>query len=191
MLSRHLGRLGMMVAGVLLLSAAGCGGFAIQYKPDPAATAAPVRGAVTLKVVDARPAEHGGDVRTLVGNVRGGLGIPQRVNDKNPDVAPRTVGQATADALGRVGLTSKGGPKTLVATITNYWVDGFVGYAAKIDVLYELQDQSGKQLWSAQVKGGAGGVSVSPKTFEKALTDLAAHATEQFASPPFQQALAL
>jgi len=41
------------------------------------------------------------------------------------------------------------------------------------------------------VKGGAGGMSVRPALYEKALQDLASHATEQFASPPFQQALAM
>ena len=187
--SRHLGPLGMIVAGAVLY-ASGCG-FAIKYRPDPASPVAPVKGNLTLKVVDARPAEHGGDVKNLVGNVRGAFGIPQRVNDANTDVAPRTVGEATTDALGRVGLSAKGGPKTLIATVTNFWADGFAGYAAQIAVLYELQDASGKQLWTTTVKGGAGGVTVRPALYEKALLDLAAHATEQFASPPFQQAVAM
>jgi hypothetical protein len=191
MYSRHLSRLRGMIVVSAVLFAGGCGGFAIKYKPVTASAPAPVKANVTLKVVDARPAEHGGEVRTLVGNVRGGFGIPQRVNDKNTDVAPRTVSEATVDALGRVGLASTGGQKVLVATINNFWADGFVGYAAKIAVLYELQDASGKQLWSAQVSGGAGGMTVSTGMFQNALTDLAAHATEQFASPPFQQALAM
>jgi len=179
-----------MVLGAVLY-ASGCGGFAIHYKPVAASAPAPVKGNVTLKIVDARPADHGGDVHTHVGNVRGGLGIPQRINDQNADVAPRTVKEATVDALGRVGFTTTGGQKTLVATINNFWVDGFVGYAAKIAVLYELQDATGKQLWSATANGGAGGINVSPHMFEQALSDLAAHAAEQFATPQFQQALAM
>ena len=187
--SRHVARLGMLVVGAVLY-ASGCG-FAIKYKPGPASVAAPVRGNVTLKVVDARPAEHGGDVKNLVGNARGGFGIPARINDEDTNVAPRTVGEATVDALGRVGLSSQGGPKTLIATITNFWADGFAGYAAQVAVLYELQDASGRQLWTAAVKGGAGGMSIKPGLYQKALLDLASHAAEQFASPPFQQALAM
>src|SRR3954451_18606336 len=186
--SRHLGRLGMIVVGAVLY-ASGCG-FAIKYKPNPASGATPVKGNVTLKVVDARPAEHGGDAKNHVGNVHGAF-IPQRIYDADTNVAPRTVGEATTDALGRVGLSSKGGPKTLVTTITNFWADGFAGYAAQIAVTYDLQDASGKSLWTAAVKGGAGGMSVRPGLYEKALQDLASHATEQFASPPFQQALAM
>jgi hypothetical protein len=189
--ARHLSRLVMILVGAAALYASGCGGFAIHYKPDPAAAAAANKGAVTLKVVDARDPDHGGTVHTHVGNARGGLGIPMRINDQNPDVAPRTIGEATTDALGRAGFSSKGGPKTLVATINNYWVDGFVGYACKIAVLYELQDASGKQLWTAAVNGGSGGTNITPRMFEKALSDLATRASEQFASQPFQQALAM
>ena len=189
MQSRHLGWLGTMVVGALLC-ASGCG-FAIKYKPDPASAATPKKAAVTLKVVDARPPEHGGDIKNHVGNVRGSFGIPSRVNDADVNVAPRTVGEATMDALGRVGLGSAGGPKTLVATVTNFWADGFAGYACQVAVNYVLQDAAGKTLWMADVKGGAGGITVRPALYEKALSDLASHAAEQFASPMFQQAVAM
>src|SRR5881396_1228770 len=83
------------------------------------------------------------------------------------------------------GVAAKGGPKTLVATISNFWADGFVGYAAKIAVLYELQDAAGKQLWTAEAKGGAGGAAISTRLYEKALSDLASQAAAQFSSPGF------
>ena len=186
--SSAFGRLAIIVVGAALY-ASGCG-FAIKYKADPSSAATAVKGNVTLKVVDARPSDNGGTVKNHVGNLRS-MGIPSRINDDDVNVAPRTVGEATADALGRVGLSGQGGQKTLVATITNYWADGFVGYAAQIAVTYDLQDASGKTIWNAAVKGGAGGASSRPGLFQKALADLANQAAAQFATPQFQQALAL
>jgi len=174
---------------------AGCG-MEIKYKPQSAATAA-VTSNVALKVEDQRPLDHGGQTKTHVGNVRGSLGIPQRMNDKNVDVAPHTVTDATSDALRHVGIGVAGGQKTLVATIKTFWMDGFMGYKCTIVVNYQLVDQGGKSLWGAEVQGASGGTNAfgSPqgttiRLYQNALSDLAQHASEQFQSPPFQQALA-
>ncbi|MGH3054487.1 MAG: hypothetical protein ACRDL7_05860, partial [Gaiellaceae bacterium] len=170
---------------------------AIKYKPLAAAAPAPAA-SVGLKVVDQRPADKGGQDKTQVGQIRGSYGIPSGVNDGSADVAPTTVTDATTDALHQAGVgVQSGSPKTLVATVTHYWMDGFQGYKATVAVQYALQDNAGKTLWSAEVKGGAGGTNLfrSPQSFtqdmfENALTDLATRASEQFKSEAFKKALA-
>ncbi|MES1171936.1 MAG: hypothetical protein ABUL77_01755 [Bacteroidota bacterium] len=189
------------VAGALLLGIAfvgGCSSLEIKYKPTTPAGAA-TRVSVGLRVNDVRPLEKGRETGRRVGQVRGAVGIPQGVDDKNPNVAPQTVGDATSDALRRSGVgVQNGGAKTLVVTIKEYWMDGYMGYAAKILVVYELMDASGRAVWTAEVKGGAGGNSMfkSPHTlalnlYTRALTELSTNAGQQFASPAFQQALAM
>jgi hypothetical protein len=184
-----------LVAGALLV--VGCGGMEIKYKPTTAA-GAPVKSNVALKVEDQRPLDHGGQNKNHVGNVRGGMGNALRMNDKHVDVAPHTVTDATSDALRSAGVGAAGGPKTLVATIKDFWMDGFVGYKVTITVQYQLVDQGGKPLWGAEVKGESGGAqlfgsaqSTTIKLYQKALADLATNAGSQFQSPPFQQALAM
>ena len=191
---RNLLTLGML-AGLIVL--AGCAKTAIKYKPltagAPAATST-----LGLKVVDQRPADKGGQDKTQVGQIRGSYGIPSGVNDGSADVAPQSVADATTDALKQAGVSVQaGGPKTLVATVTHYWMDGFQGYKATVAVQYALQDSAGKTLWSAEVKGGAGGTNLfrSPQSFtqemfENALTDLANRAAEQFKTEAFKKALA-
>src|SRR5262245_19958833 len=110
----------------MVVAVGGCG-MEIKYKPQSAASV-PVASNVALKVEDQRALDHGGQTKTHVGNIRGGMGIPQRMNDKHADVAPHTVTDATSDALRHVGVGVAGGQKTLVATIKNFWLDGFVGY---------------------------------------------------------------
>ena len=58
-------------------------------------------------------------------------------------------------------------------------------------------DAAGKQLWTAEVVGKAGDTNafthanrMAENIFAKALAELATKASEQFASPAFQQALA-
>lgn len=185
-------------AGLLLglLMTAGCATTTITYKTKSAAAPAAVAN-VVVKVVDERPADKGGQDKNQVGQVRGSYGIPSAVKDGAADVAPRTVLDATTDALrqARVG-TQAGSSKTLVTAIKHYWMDGMMGYKATIAVQYSLQDSAGKTLWSAEVKGGAGGALIiqSPQSFtqgliENALADLAAKAAEQFKSAEFQKAL--
>jgi hypothetical protein len=182
----------LFVGSVLV---AGCG-MEIKYKPQSAASA-PLTSNVALKVEDQRPLDHGGQSKTHVGNVRSAVGIPSRMNDKHPDVAPHTVTDATSDALRHIGVGVAGGPKTLVATIKEFWMDGYMGYKCTVVVNYQLVDASGKAVWAAEVKGASGGTDVfgSPQSttmrlFQNALSDLAQNASEQFKAAPFQQALA-
>jgi hypothetical protein len=186
--------LGSVVIGALL--SAGCSAMQIQYvpltTPSPAAKAN-----VAVKVVDARAPDHGGENKKQVGQVRGSFGIPSGVEDEKEDVAPRTVQDATTDALRHAGVgvqTAAG--KTLVSTLKSYWMDGYMGYKAEVAVHFELKDAGGKSLWTSDAEGGAGGTTIgqNPKNmtkdmFERALDELASRASEQFASPAFQQAL--
>lgn len=182
------------IAGLIFI--AGCATTSIKYKPLAAAAPSASTG-LSLKVVDQRPADKGGQDKTQVGQIRGSYGIPSGVNDGSADVAPRTVTEATTDALKQAGVSvQSGSPKTLVATVTHYWMDGFQGYKATVGVQYALQDGGGKTLWSAEVKGGAGGTNLfrSPQSFtqemfENALTDLANKSAEQFKSEAFKKAL--
>jgi hypothetical protein len=179
------------------LVAVGCGGMQIQYHPM-AAPAPAAAASVAVKVVDARPDDQGGKNKKEVGQVRGGFGIPHGVEDAKEDVAPRTVGDATIDALHHAGVDVKdGGGKTLVTTVQSYWMDGFVGYVTHVEVHYDLQDGGGKSLWNADVKAGAGGgmsfsgnaQAMTKDMFERALGELATRATDQFKSAEFLKAL--
>lgn len=193
-MNRMVWKLGTVALAAALL--AGCGASKIAYKPMAGSPAA-ATGAVALKVVDARPADKGGTDKAVVGQVRGSYGIPSSVKDSAPDVATRTVGEATTDALRQAGVGAQGGTKTLVATIKHYWMDGFTGYKATVTVHYEVQDASGAVLWSADVSGGAGGAlmfksaeSMTTDMFGNALSDLAQKASVQFKSAEFQKAIA-
>jgi len=187
--------LGLLAAA--LTFAAGCATTAIKYKPL-AAAAPPAAANLSLKVVDQRPADKGGQDKAQVGQIRGSYGIPSGVKDSSADVATETVAAATTDALKQAGVgVQSGSPKTLVATVTHFWMDGFHGYKATIAVQYALQDGGGKTLWSSEVKGGAGGTnlfrgaeSFTQDMLENALADLANKAAEQFKTESFKKAVA-
>lgn len=168
----------------------------IQYAPTTAASVA-TKASVGLSVLDKRSEDKGGGTSQM-GQVRSGIGIPHGVEDKKPDVVVKTVTDATTDALHKSAVgVQKGGPKTLVATVKEYWFDGYMGYSATVTVSYQLNDAAGKQLWAAEVVGKAGDTNafthanrMAENIFAKALAELATKASEQFASPAFQQALA-
>jgi hypothetical protein len=182
-----------------LLLASGCATLEIKYKPLPNPAPPPATG-VVLKVVDNRPADKLA-TRNKVGQTRDGFGIPHGLEDEDPNVVPRTINDATSDALKQSGIgLQPAGPKTLVATITEYWMDGYMGYKAGVTVQYALLNPAGAPVWTEEVKGAAGagafGLNKSEKRmakniFETTLADLAVHASERFRTPTFQQALAM
>jgi hypothetical protein len=186
------------VLAVALLLTAGCAKLQIQYKPLPNPAPPPVTG-VVLKVVDNRPPERLA-ARNQVGQTRDGFGIPHKIADSDPNVVPRTITDATSDALKQSGIGVGAGQKTLVATITEFWMDGYVGYKAGVTVQYALLNPAGAPVWTEEVKGNAGTsafglnkseIRMTKSVFETALADLAVHASERFRSPNFQQALAM
>ena len=200
------------VAGTLALGAViGCrhSRLAIQYQPATPVAVAYVSN-VALRIVDARAADRGGIEKARVGTFRNNWGVPAGVFDEFPDVAPRTVADATADALRRVGIGVGAAEKTLVVTITDYWMDGYMGYAW-IAVRYQMFDAAERPIWFLDVGGGSGGFGPGPSTtwngqtaihspgvdpkrlarqmFDRALNDFAFAASEAFRAPAFQQAL--
>jgi hypothetical protein len=185
--------------GLALLLAVGCTPLQIKYSPLPTPAPASATG-IVLKVVDNRPPERLA-ARNQVGQTRDAFGIPHGLQDEDPNVVPRTITDATSDALKQSGIGVQGaGPKTLVATITEFWMDGYLGYKAGVTVQYALLNPAGAPVWVEEVKGNAGagafGLNKNEKRmaknmFETALADLAVHASERFRSPNFQQALAM
>jgi len=183
------------VALVAVLLLAGCA-TKIAYKPMEG-SAPPATGSVALKVVDDRPADHGGSDKAQVGVVRGSYGIPSSVKDSNPTVVVTTVTDATTDALKQAGVSVQAGAnRTLVASVQNYWMDGMAGYKSTVKVKYTLENGSGKALWTKEVSGSAGGAlifksadSMAQDMFGNSLTELAKNATAEFKSADFQKAL--
>jgi hypothetical protein len=178
------------------LSFAGCAGMRIKYQPSTAAAPAP-SSALAVQVVDNRPPDKL-QTKNEVAQVRSGFGIPQGLKDGDPLVVTRTITEATADALKLAGLGAGGGAKTLVATVTEYWMDGYMGYKAGVTVNYALQaGTGGAPLWTQEIKGTAGGSSfgasgpnaMAEKLFGAALTDLANKASAEFKSPAFLAAM--
>lgn len=170
----------------------GCQKLQVTYTPSSAA-AAPASGAdLAVKVVDARPEEHGGKEKKIVGQTRGSYGIPQSLDDEAEDVAPRTVSDMTKDAMRRAGVASKGNGKTLQATIKEYWLDGMVGYKGTVVIEYAVLDASGQSLWSKTLTGSDGGQTMTKSRFtmtqdiyQKALSNLSEEAVKEFQSPEF------
>ena len=180
--------------GLLLI--AGCS-YQVALKYDPI-----VRGAedptttVKLTVVDERAPDFGGTDKTEVGRVRGGYGNPFPLYESDSHRVALLVQDATSDAL-RLSRVAVGdnSERTLVATVRGFWLDGYMGYKATVEVDCALQDGQGNVLWKASISGGGGGVPLwSPSsfvapTFQKALADYADHAVVQFNSPAFQKYL--
>lgn len=189
---QHLISIAGFTASVMLV--AGCA-TSIAYKPmggTPPAAA----NTVALKVVDERPADHGGSDKKVVGKVRGSYGIPASVADSNPNIVIDTVSQATADGLAQSGVGVGTGGRTLVATVKHYWMDGMTAYRGTVTVQYALLDASGASVWSKEISGGSGGAlvfksasSMTQDIFGAALSDLASKAAAEFKSPEFQKAL--
>lgn len=160
----------------------------IVARPEPAGAV------VSLVVRDERAPGLGGSDKARVGTIRGGYGNPFAVRESGPDRVAQLVTQATTDALRQAGVeTRAGSPRTLVAIVKGFWVDGYAGVKAVVEVECSLQDETGKVLWSAFIKGASGGMvwvvggGVAEQTLTKALGDYAVRAAEEFETPAFQR----
>lgn len=182
----------LLLVTSLLFAATGCAKLHVAYSPANA-PAAPATGvAVKVQIADARPADNGGSEPENVGQIRSGVGIPSDLSDSDPQVVTRTVHEATTDALKHAGVGEAGSGKTLVATVKEFWMDGYMGYKGSVTVEYALRDAAGKTLWTASVTGTDGGsnamrsaYSMTEEIFEKALAEVSANATKAFQSPEF------
>jgi hypothetical protein len=187
--------LSVVLAACLALSTTACGSLHVAYAPSSAAAAPATGTAVKLKVVDARPADQGGEDKAVVGQVRSGVGIPNAMKDSDPNAVTRTVTEATSDALRQAGVAGGKGDKTLVATVKEFWMDGYAGYKGKVVVDYALQDGSGATLWQKTLTGSDGAALVMKSSygmtediFKKALANLATSAATEFQTAEFQAA---
>jgi hypothetical protein len=121
------------------------------------------------------------------------MGIPYHLVDEHEGVVLQTIGDASADALRQAGIAVQtGAPQLLVATVTHYWMDGYMGYSAVVAVRYELRNASGHAVWSGEARGQAGGTSkwsietLGEALFQRALTQLASSVGTQFKSAAFR-----
>jgi hypothetical protein len=175
---------------------AGCS-FTTQLHYDPIVTDPETpEVAVALTVVDARQPNYGGNEKTEIGTVRGGFGNPFPVYDSDAQKVTLLMQAATADALAesRIAVQAES-PRTLVVTVTKFWIDGYVGYGASVAAQCDLKDEHGAVLWSATASGSGGGVAwwgptghIQP-TFQRALANYAEQATGLFSSTDFQKHL--
>ena len=176
----------------MAMATMGCMKLQVTYTPSSGA-AAPASGAdLAVKVVDARPADHGGSEKNVVGQTRGDYGIPYALKDEDQEVAPKTVTAMTQDAMRRAGVGQKGAGKTLQATIKEYWIDGMVGYKGTVVVEYAVLDSSGKALWTKTLTGNDGGqtmtkhrYTMTQDIFQKALSNISEEAVKEFKSEEF------
>jgi hypothetical protein len=155
---------------------------------------------VALQVVDKRDPDHGGSDSTEVGRMRVDYGIPVPVHATDPKAVAHLVRDATIDALrqARVTVVNNNNVPTLLASVTTFWADGFIGYKATVDVFCELRDQRGALLWSSTISGVGGATTFSSPwrqagffqpAFQEALVEYAEHALVQFNAPAFQKYL--
>jgi hypothetical protein len=178
-----------MLAALLL---SGCAAN-LHYTPQWP-LAAPAAKFARIEVVNARPPNKGGDDPRAVGIARGGYGNPVTFRQDDPKDLERLIREATRDALHGAGLDEQ--PEAgnrLVARVLHFWMDGYVGYAASIEIEYSLLDASGTAIWSEKMTGHEAGAVLSygaaSDLLSRALADLASNATAKFRESTFQRAL--
>lgn len=176
----------------LMLLASGCAA-ALKYKERWKPDAPPPR-VVNLEVIDARPEDQGGEEPQQVGIVRGGYGNPAAFMSEEPAQPLETVRRALVDALHGAGVeASLKAPMTLRAKLTRFWLDGYVGYAATVEVDLGLFAADGTPVWTQKVTGNEAGAVFSygaaSALLNTALEHLASDANARFREDGFQQAL--
>ena len=185
---------------VALAAIAGCGPFAIDYRPltnvgSPPAPAA----SVTLQVRNIRPDERGG-LTARVGTIydwsmQGVVSEyhPRAIDTTSSAIVSQTVEAATTDALGHAGILIQTSRPVLVASVKEYWFDGHPLHTTEIVVAYDLLDGNGRSLWHAEFRGDASATlllgSALVNTFRSALQEMARQASDAFRSPAFQASL--
>ena len=170
----------------------GCGAtlkYAERWKPE-----APLQASVLLEVVDQRPEDEGAKNPRQVGIVRGGYGNPAPFEVAEKTLVIETVRKALVDALHGAGVeASLKAPLTLKAKLTRFWMDGYVGYSAQVEVQLELVDAVGVTLWSQKVEGHEAGAVFSfgaaSELLNTALAHLASDANARFKEEAFQRFL--
>jgi len=197
--SRRLNTRGELVVRSAIVLAialvAGCGPLRtpVEYNPIPGAPDVP-QASVKLELVDARVANERIVDPAEIGYGRGLFGNTIPMYESVPHSARSATRDATADALRLAGIgISDQSPRTLVATLTKFWIDGYLGYKATVTVQCDLRDEQGHVLWTSVMTGEGGGVNwAGPDTFvratfQRALVAYVQKAGGEFNSPEFQR----
>jgi hypothetical protein len=166
----------------------------IHHAPIGAIAGTPL-GSVAVNVVNNRPPERGGQT-TCVGRVRGGYGNPFPIHEASPADVVRSVQETVSDALLQAGVASNGqNGLQLVATLQDFWLDGFMNYNADVSIEYTLQDSAGVTRWRQSVTSTGGstitgsvfvGGEQARSAFETALDGIAVQSRDLFRAPDFQ-----
>ncbi len=176
----------------LMLLASGCAA-ALKYnerwKPE-----APLPRVVNLDVIDARPEDQGGKDPQQVGIMRGSYGNRAAFMAEDPGLPVEMARRALVDALHGAGVeASLKAPMTLRAKLTRYWMDGYVGSGATVEVDLGLFAADGSPVWTQKVTGDEGGpvpsYGAASAVLNTALEHLATDANARFREDGFQQAL--
>jgi hypothetical protein len=186
----------VIVLGLLLVS--GCSSrirTPVEYKPVAGGVDDPLT-TVQLELVDARELDNRAIDPAEIGSGRGLFGNTIPLYEAASHSVRYVTRDATADALrlARVGVSDHG-PRTLVATVKKFWIDGYLGYKATVTVQCDLRDEQGNVLWTSVMTGEGGGVNwAGPDTFvratfQRALTAYVQKAGGEFNSPEFQRYL--
>lgn len=182
------------VLGCLLVSACSFR-TPIEYSTVAAGAEAPLT-TVKLETIDGR--ESDAAMAPLdaneIGRVRGLFGNAFPLFESGPQSVPIVARDATADALrlARVGVYDRS-PRTLVATLKKFWIDGYMGYKATVTMQCDLRDEQGNVLWTSVITGEGGGVNWAGPgtfvraTFQRALAVYVQKAGGEFSSPEFQR----
>jgi hypothetical protein len=175
----------MMMLALLATSCAA----QIQYDPQFQSAVPPTKFA-KIEFVNARPPNQGGEDTRAVGIARGGYGNPMTFRQGDPNDLPRLIEVATGDALRSAGVDVKpDATNKLVAKVLQFWMDGYVGYTAWVEVEYSIVDAAGEAVWKQQVQGRQGGAVLSfgaaSDLLSQALANMAREAAAKFQDPAF------
>lgn len=194
-MTRHTHRpLVLLAACVVATSLLSAGCYTVSVDYDPLHAVSEPVAIVQLEIIDARPEDQGLEDGRVIGQYRGGFGIPQQVENGESGVMPSTVRAATVDALAGANIAvGDDAPILLEARVLQYWADGMMGIGSWVEVEYTLVDRAWQQTIEGQ-SGGGGAFSNQIKAVEEAvegaLVDLASQATTAFSSDAFQSAAA-
>jgi hypothetical protein len=97
------------------------------------------KGSLSVQVIDARPAEYGGDEPARMGTVRGGYGNPFKVNTASGKTMADEVKLTVSQALTQSGYSLVDSNAPVVKILINkFWCDGLMGYKVDVDVTVQV-----------------------------------------------------
>ena len=193
--ARRMSFLALLVCAAVT-TAAGCSFETSIYYPGQMAPSQPAIGSIAVRTVSNRAPNHGGQT-SCIGRVRGGYGNPFPIYERDASNIEKTVADATSDALLEAGVsTDTSSKRVLVATLNEYWIDGYGAFNATVKVDYALQDANGQAVWQRSVAASGGDVmrnfvfeaaTIAQTAFEHALRGVAVQMKTEFQGEDFQR----